>query len=215
MTHYEYIISTKMKNFIKGICTGALVMVSFTILYSLLTSEEVVPVTTHDAKKTIVIVDKNTQKLTVYDPFIGPVKVYDVSTGENPGNKIVKGDLKTPEGIFPVVGIEDASDWTYDFKDGNGPVEGAYGPYFIRLKTDATNVFNNVETPFKFTSENQFTGIGIHGTHLNNAIGSRASHGCIRLRNEDLLDLKKYLEPGSLVAIIPGKLDFEENAKLK
>jgi hypothetical protein len=204
-----------MNGFIKGAISGALAAALLMLGYTWLTRKQDNTEVNHDAKNKIVIVDKNTQKLTVYDSFFGPVKVYEVSTGENPGNKITKGDLKTPEGIFPIIGIEDASDWTYDFKDGNGPIEGAYGPFFIRLKTDVFSIFNNVGTAFNFTTDNEFTGIGIHGTHVNNAIGKRASHGCIRLRNEDLLDLKKYLEPGTLVAIIPGKLDLEENVKLK
>jgi hypothetical protein len=204
-----------MNGFTKGAIVGALAAALLMFGYTWLTREKGVVEVNHDAKNKILIVDKNTQKLTIYDSFFGSVKSYDVSTGENPGNKIMKGDLKTPEGIFPIIGIEDASDWTYDFKDGKGPRDGAYGPLFIRLRTDESSIFKNVGTAFEFTTGNEFTGIGIHGTHLNDAIGNRASHGCIRLRNEDLLDLKKYLEPGTLVVIIPGKLDLEENVKLK
>jgi len=204
-----------MNNFTKGLISGVLVAALFLFLYLLFFRSDEVSTVNHDAKNKIIIVDKQNQKLTIYDSFFGPVKTFDVSTGENVGNKLMKGDLKTPEGIFPVIGIEDASDWTYDFNDGNGATPGAYGPLFIRLKVDSHTIFENVSTNFEFTNGNEFTGIGIHGTHLNNLIGSRASHGCVRLRNEDLNELSQYIEPGTLVAIIPGRPDMEENLKPK
>lgn len=204
-----------MSEFSKGTIIGALLIGFLFFGYKLITDKSKDITNEHNAKNKIILVDKQTQKLTVYDAFYGPIKTFDVSTGENPGNKFIKGDLKTPEGVFPIIGVEDASDWTYDFNDGKGPVEGAYGPLFIRLKVDFQNIFNNLRFDFKFTEKKEFTGIGIHGTNRNDLIGKRASHGCIRLRNEDLIDLKKYLEPGSLVLIIPGKLDLEENLNLK
>lgn len=204
-----------MNSFLKGLISGVIIVSSFYLLYFSLFQSEGSAKVNHDAKNKIIIVDKQNQKLTIYDAFFGPIKAFDVSTGENVGNKSMKGDLKTPEGIFPVIGIEDASDWTYDFKDGQGETPGAYGPLFIRLKVDRHTIFENVSTNFEFTSGNEFTGIGIHGTHLNNLIGSRASHGCVRLRNEDLNELRQYIEPGTLVAIIPGRPDMEENLKPK
>jgi lipoprotein-anchoring transpeptidase ErfK/SrfK len=204
-----------MNSFLKGLISGVIIVSSFYLLYFALFQSEGSAKVNHDAKNKIIIVDKQNQKLTIYDAFFGPIKTFDVSTGENVGNKSMKGDLKTPEGIFPVIGIEDASDWTYDFNDGNGETPGAYGPLFIRLKVDSHTIFKNGSTNIEYTSGNEFTGIGLHGTHLNNLIGSRASHGCIRLRNEDLIEVKKYIEPGTLVAIIPGKIDMEENLKSK
>lgn len=160
---------------------------------------------------TIVIVDKDLQQLTVYDGLLGKIKTFNVSTGLNPGNKLMRGDSKTPEGFFPVIGIEESSDWTYDFQDGMGPIVGAYGPFFLRLRVNNENLFKNVGIPFEFTSKDGFTGIGIHGTHLDTLIGQRASHGCIRLKNDDLIELKKLITPGTIVGIVPGKKDFDEN----
>ena len=71
------------------------------------------------------------------------------------------------------------------FKDGLGMIEGAYGPYFIRLWTSP------------------HTGIGIHGTHLPSSIGSRATEGCIRLSNDDLRELIRYIYVGMPVRILP------------
>jgi len=37
--------------------------------------------------------------------------------------------------------------------------------------------------------------IGIHGTNRPELIGSDVSHGCVRLRNEDVLDLERRQVP--------------------
>jgi hypothetical protein len=203
-----------MNNFTKGLLLGFAIGLLSLMGYLYKVNKKHKTIGVNEAENYMIIISKEDQTLTVYHPIRETIKSYKVSTGENPGNKIMKGDLKTPEGIFPVIGIEDASSWTYDFKDGMGPIVGAYGPLFIRLQINNKNIFPNVNIKFKFTSENKFLGIGIHGTNLNELIGRRASHGCIRLKNEDLVDLRKYIEPGTLVAIIPGKIDEKENSKL-
>ena len=85
---------------------------------------------------------------------------FPIACGMNFGQKMKAGDNRTPEGIFKVVSKEPAAHWTYDF--GKGPVEGAYGPLFIRLSTPG------------------FKGIGIHGTHDPATVPGRETHGCIR-----------------------------------
>ena len=117
-----------------------------------------------------------------------------IATGKNFGNKETKGDNRTPEGVFNIVGVEDASTWTHDFKsDSLGAITGAYGPYFIRLDVPGQK------------------GIGIHGTHDNKSIGTRASEGCIRLHNEDLIKLVKNISTASVVLITPSIEDIQAN----
>lgn len=101
-------------------------------------------------------------------------KTYDIGVGKNQGNKERRGDNRTPTGSFSIQSIENASSWTHDFRDGNGVIKGAYGPWFIRLKTG-------------------WQGIGIHGTHDPDSIGSMVSEGCIRMKNEELEELKKQV----------------------
>lgn len=126
-----------------------------------------------------------------------PLKVYVVAVAKNPGDKQKTGDNRTPTswgyavaiparyagaavGVpsaqvpFVVEEICDASYWTHDFGDGKGVIEGAYGPWFISLDTG-------------------WIGIGIHGTHDPASIGTMASEGCIRLRNEDVAELKQLI----------------------
>ncbi|MDR2179268.1 MAG: L,D-transpeptidase [Synergistaceae bacterium] len=99
-------------------------------------------------------------------------KAYEVGVGKNPGNKERAGDNKTPNGTFTVQSIEDSSRWTHDFRDGKGVIRGAYGPWFIRLRTG-------------------WRGIGIHGTHDPDSRGSMVSEGCIRMLNDELEEIKK------------------------
>jgi lipoprotein-anchoring transpeptidase ErfK/SrfK len=43
--------------------------------------------------------------------------------------------------------------------------------------------------------------VGIHGTDAEGSIGSRASHGCIRMRVDDVIDLYPRVPVGSTVLI--------------
>ena len=45
------------------------------------------------------------------------------------------------------------------------------------------------------------SGLGIHGTAEPESIGSQASEGCIRLRNEDVIQVYPWLTPRSKVFI--------------
>jgi len=109
-------------------------------------------------------------------------KQFPIAVGAVSGDKVSPGDDRTPEGAFPVMQIQDSKYWVHDFGDGKGPIEGAYGPFFIRLDTG-------------------WGGIGIHGTHDPSSIGSDITAGCVRMLNDDLLDLLKYIKEGSIVVI--------------
>lgn len=112
--------------------------------------------------------------------------VWPVATGRVKGQKQKVGDMRTPEGDFTVQRIDDASFWQ-PYKDKKTGETIGYGPWFIRIKTPP------------------WTGIGIHGTdddHLYE-IGTDASHGCIRMANHSLLELKALVAPGQRVIILP------------
>ncbi len=108
---------------------------------------------------------------------------YSIAIGANGGQKQRVGDHRTPVGSFTIQQIQDSRKWTYDFGDGNGPVRGAYGPWFIRLRTPG------------------WRGIGIHGTHDPDSIGTMVTQGCVRLRNEDIEELKSMVFVGMAVII--------------
>lgn len=50
-------------------------------------------------------------------------------------------------------------------------------------------------------------GIGFHGTDALDSIGTAASHGCLRMRPGDALDLYRRIAPGTLVFIYDGIAD--------
>ena len=116
------------------------------------------------------------------------VNSWPIALGKNAGQKRVSGDMKTPNGSFPIDEVLDSSYWTHDFHDGKGEIEGAYGPYFISLDTSDL-------------SGGAWDGIGIHGTHDPASIGTCASEGCIRMHNSDLFALKKQISVGTRVTI--------------
>ena len=142
----------------------------------------------------ILIVDKEKLIMTVINYKGTILNTFPVSVGANYGQKRDRGDLRTPQGIFKIVTVEDSRGWSFDFEDDTLPaIRGAYGPYFFRLGTE-------------------FQGIGIHGTHDPSGIGKRATHGCVRLRNVDLVKLKKIVGPGTSVIITPAKNDLNDSS---
>ena len=114
---------------------------------------------------------------------------YPVCVGKAKGQKQKKGDMKTPEctadNPFSITEIVDASQWYHDFGDGRGSIL-SYGHWFMRLKTPG------------------HSGIGIHGgTNNESSVPGRGSEGCIRLRDDDLIQLKeKYAFVGMRVVIL-------------
>ena len=145
----------------------------------------------------IILISKQEMKLRLIDYRGNELLCAPVATGKNYGNKRKKGDMRTPEGVFQVSDIQDASGWMHDFGDGKGEISGAYGNHFIRLSVPGQK------------------GIGIHGTHLPESIGTRASEGCIRMHNEDLERLVKLIYPPLVVVITPAKEDVKADLALK
>lgn len=140
----------------------------------------------------VIVISKARMELTLFDAAGTAVLTFPVACGKAAGHKRRAGDMRTPEGRFAVQQVQNASSWTHDFRDGKGVIAGAYGGWFIRLATG-------------------FSGIGIHGTHAPATIGTRATEGCIRLRNDDLERLKPQVKIGMPVYILPGEADVVAN----
>lgn len=56
---------------------------------------------------------------------------------------------------------------------------------------------------------------GIHGTNQPNSIGKYVSNGCIRLRNERVVELYEKVPLGTKVWIVTSGKSFEDLAKEK
>ena len=118
---------------------------------------------------------------------------YDACFSLKKGQKKASGDMRTPhctfDEPFSITEIKDASTWEHDFGDGRGSIK-SYGDYFLRLKTG-------------------HSGIGIHGSTNNvESVPGRASEGCIRLHDEDIIDLaENYAFVGMKVVIKAEDVD--------
>lgn len=148
-------------------------------------------------KAEYIIIRKQELTLSLYDSDDRLICRFPVAVGKNYGNKRCRGDMKTPEGEFTIQQIQPASDWGHDFGDGKGWIEHCYGNWFIRLKTP----------PHR--------GIGIHGTHAPESIGTRATEGCVRLEDSNLDSLKPMVKIGMPVIIIASDADKEEDARIE
>lgn len=143
-----------------------------------------------------IVVDKERMKVIFFDRYGVAQHTYGMACARHYGSKHKKADSRTPEGLFSVEGIYDSTDWL--FTDDNGvqsKKKGQFGPRFIRLKTPVSSQ------------------IGIHGTCAPWSIGGRSSHGCIRITNENILELVKLVTPGMPVIVSPGHKDIAVNEK--
>lgn len=147
--------------------------------------------TTKSTKSSFIVISKKDLNLRVYDVVKGDtvlLQEFPACLSKNKGNKQRKGDMKTPESPkgkpFRISQIQNASSWHHDFKDGRGSIK-AYGNWFLRLATPG------------------HSGIGIHGsTNNEKSVPGRASEGCIRLLDADIITLKeKYAYVGMPVII--------------
>ena len=129
-----------------------------------------------------IVISKKNLTLSVYDRSAAGdtilVAQYPCCMGKNLGNKQRRGDMRTPESSarkpFKISMIQDASTWKHDFHDGRGEIL-AYGHWFLRLATQGHK------------------SIGIHGsTNNEETVPGRASEGCIRLLDKDIITLKEH-----------------------
>ena len=144
-----------------------------------------------EKKKTFIVISKKEQRLYVYGKAAGDTVLlakFPVCLRKNKGQKQRRGDMKTPSSPpgkpFTISMIQDASTWKHDFGDGRGSIK-SYGNWFLRLVTPG------------------HSGIGIHGsTNNEESVPGRASEGCIRLRDADIITLKEKFAYVNMPVII-------------
>ncbi|MBN1792962.1 L,D-transpeptidase [Candidatus Woesearchaeota archaeon] len=128
------------------------------------------------------VVDKDEQKARVYRVKMELVDETIVSTGLNPGDKEREGDMRTPNGVFSVVSVENSTNWIH-----NG-AQGVYGPYFARFNAGSWDK-NGVYDPGGRSS------LGAHTTNETEYLGQRKSEGCPRFPRDKII---KYVRSGML-----------------
>lgn len=144
------------------------------------------------------VVEKLQHKLSVYRVNqLGEyeiVKTYKAITGKMQGNKQTSGDKKTPEGIYFITGKIDGD-----------KLPSKYGPGALTL--DYPNIFDQRLSKTGY-------GIWIHGVEDDTRIDKAFdTDGCVALRNQDWVDLEKYITPLETPVIITKEMAFLESSK--
>lgn len=98
-----------------------------------------------------------------------------------------KAGWETPKGSFKVIEMQRNPAWQHPW---NGKIippgpENPLGARWIGFWTDGKNF------------------IGFHGTPQENLVGQAVSHGCIRMRNKDVLALYAQVDVGTPVKVEP------------
>jgi murein L,D-transpeptidase YafK len=127
---------------------------------------------------TAVVVSKSDSRLEIYRQLesgkISRVATYRTSTGRGIGDKLVEGDLKTPEGIYYFVRIREDQD-----------LPSKYG-----IRAFDLNYPNRLDQIDRKTGY----GIWLHGTDEPERLDEpRTSEGCVVLSNEDVSEISDYL----------------------
>lgn len=147
-----------------------------------------------EKNNTFIVISKAELRLYVYGEVGNDTVLmakFPACLSKNKGQKERRGDMKTPECTmakpFYIDAIKDASAWYHDFKDGRGSIK-AYGAWFLRLVTPGHK------------------GIGIHGsTNNEKSVPGRASEGCVRLRDADIILLKEKFAYINMPVIIKSE----------
>lgn len=144
----------------------------------------------------LIAVDKNNQKLHVFEKQ-SPLKLlrtFTCTTGQAKGDKLLEGDLKTPEGIYFI------------------ERRIASGLDFIKYGKEAYTL--NYPNPVDKLRQKSGYGIWIHGR--GEAIVPLQTEGCVAMNNGDIALVGKLLVPGMPVALassVAKKEDLAAQAK--
>src|SRR5215211_7462446 len=139
--------------------------------------------TTREIKQrfdTAIVVNRNAFKLTLYKN-LKPSKTYSIAVGQV--------GLETPAGLYHVQNKAVNPAWNVPNSSWAGSLAGTVVPG------------GSPENPLKARWLGIFDGAGIHGTDAINSIGTAASHGCIRMRIPDVIELYDKVPVGAPVYI--------------
>lgn len=142
-------------------------------------------ITGNDASPaSLIAVDKKQQTLLLFERHspLRLVNKFSCTTGQMMGDKLVEGDLKTPEGIYFVI-RRVASGLDYE--------KYGYEAYTL-----------NYPNPVDKLRRKTGYGIWIHGRGV--PITPNLTEGCVSLNNTDIAMLGKNLTPGTPVALAEG-----------
>ena len=126
-----------------------------------------------------VIVNRSTFKLTIYQG-LKPAVSYPIAVGQ--------AGLETPAGLYHVQDKQVNPSWHVPKSAWAGDLAGKVIP-------------PGPDDPIKARWLGIYNGAGIHGTDELSSIGHAASHGCIRMRIPDVIDVYNRVPVGAPVFI--------------
>jgi lipoprotein-anchoring transpeptidase ErfK/SrfK len=129
---------------------------------------------------TIITIDRANFKLRLFKRL---------KLSKTSGVAVGRPGYPTPTGRFSIANKAVNPAWTAP----NSPWAGAYA--------NETVAGGSAENPLKARWMGIVNGVGIHGTGAPWSIGSRASHGCIRMTVPDVIDLYPRVPVGTPVVI--------------
>ena len=142
----------------------------------------------------VILVEKSSQRVFIYhfDGDYRLVATYGCATGENPGDKQVSGDSKTPEGIY-----------FFTKAVGEKYLTATYGARAFPMN------YPNLMDRRRGKGGNN---IWVHGT--NEELQERSTNGCIVLGNGDVVQLDPYIELWNTPIIVEQELKYEDRGSL-
>jgi lipoprotein-anchoring transpeptidase ErfK/SrfK len=128
----------------------------------------------------VIIVDRAAFKLTFYKN-LEPAKTYGIAVGQV--------GLETPAGLYTIQNKAIDPAWSVPNSDWAGDLAGTVVPG------------GTPQNPLKARWMGIYDGAGIHGTDAEGSIGTAASHGCIRMRIPEVVELYDQVPVGAPVYI--------------
>ncbi len=148
----------------------------------------------HASPHHVILVEKSSQRIFIYhfDGDYRLVATYGCATGENPGDKQVSGDSKTPEGIY-----------FFTKAVGEKYLTSTYGARAFPMS------YPNLMDRRRSKGGNN---IWVHGT--NEELQERSTNGCIVLVNGDVVQLDSYIKLWNTPIIVEQELKYEDRSTL-
>ncbi len=131
------------------------------------------------ARRTRLVIRLEAKKLEYYEGDT-LIKQYDIAVGQ--------ADWETPVGHFSVLDLRKNPLWQH-------PITGEAIP------TGPDNPLGSRWIGFAYEGEYH---IGIHGTNQEELVGQAVSHGCVRMRDDEIQELFQKLAIGTPITVQPG-----------
>ena len=159
-----------------------------------------------DEGEDVLIIDGETQKIYLVDETAGfrINSTYDISTGK-PGFGNKSGSNKTPLGIHKIkekYGEDALKGSIFKARRNTGKLARIYTEEYDSPRDFVTSRIMWLDGCENDNKNSHSRFIYIHGTPEEGLIGNPASHGCIRMKNEDVIELYEIVDPGTYVSII-------------